>query len=642
MSVFSREYLELLAEKYPDEAAVCSEIINLRAILALPMGTEHFISDLHGEYEAVRHILNNCSGVILEKVLRLFEDEIGEERCRSLCTLIYYPHEKLSAMRESGEYTHDKLKSVLTMLRTLAETLSSKYTRSYVRKQMPQKWSFVLDELLHMQRDEYSNQVRYHDAILESIISTGAADDVIAALSDVIKRLAVDKLHIVGDIFDRGPEPARLLDALMEHPNIDLQWGNHDILWLGAACGSPACIFTVLRISLDYGNANLLERRYGITLQPLYDFTRRYYGEATKENVSIALNTLGFKLEGRIILRHPGYGMNSRLMLSRCDFDNGTVILDEGVFPLNTDKWPTIDRSDPYSLNDDELDLINEYVMLFRDSQSLRRHMDFIYRVGSTYLCCNGNLLYHGCIPMTEDGEFARVRHGGVWYSGKSLMDYSDMVVKNAWVKHDESALDMMWYLWCGNDSPFSGRVFHTFERGVVDDKSTWEEPKNPYFSFWEDEKVVGMILSEFGLDPEKGHIINGHTPVKARKGESPIKAGGKLFIIDGGFCEAFRKTTGIAGYTLVFNSHGLRIKAHKPFEGVAAVIDENADIESEAVLVESFERRRYIADCDSGVHMRRRIEALESLLAAYRSGAFQSRFDSAAETFISGGRMQK
>ena len=642
MSEFSREYLELLAEKYPDEAAVCSEIINLRAILALPMGTEHFISDLHGEYEAVRHILNNCSGVILEKVLRLFEDEIGEERCRSLCTLIYYPHEKLSAMRESGEYTHDKLKSVLTMLRTLAETLSSKYTRSYVRKQMPQKWSFVLDELLHMQRDEYSNQVRYHDAILESIISTGAADDVIAALSDVIKRLAVDKLHIVGDIFDRGPEPARLLDALMEHPNIDLQWGNHDILWLGAACGSPACIFTVLRISLEYGNANLLERRYGITLQPLYDFTRRYYGEATKENVSIALNTLGFKLEGRIILRHPGYGMNSRLMLSRCDFDNGTVILDEGVFPLNTDKWPTIDRSDPYSLNDDELDLINEYVMLFRDSQSLRRHMDFIYRVGSTYLCCNGNLLYHGCIPMTEDGEFARVRHGGVWYSGKSLMDYSDMVVKNAWVKHDESALDMMWYLWCGNDSPFSGRVFHTFERGVVDDQSTWEEPKNPYFSFWEDEKVVGMILSEFGLDPEKGHIINGHTPVKARKGESPIKAGGKLFIIDGGFCEAFRKTTGIAGYTLVFNSHGLRIKAHKPFEGVAAVIDENADIESEAVLVESFERRRYIADCDSGVHMRRRIEALESLLAAYRSGAFQSRFDSAAETFISGGRVQK
>ncbi len=621
MSEFSREYLELLGEKYPEEAAVCSEIINLSAILALPMGTEHFISDLHGEYAAVRHILNNCSGVILEKVRRLFEPEIGEERCRNLCTLIYYPHEKLAAMRESGQYDPAWLKRVLKMLRTLAETLSSKYTRGYVRKQMPEKWSFVLDELLHMQRDEYSNQVRYHDAILDSIISTGAADEVISALADIIKRLAVDKLHIVGDIFDRGPEPARLLDTLMEHPNIDIQWGNHDILWLGAASGSPACIFTVLRISLDYGNANLLERRYGITLQPLYDFTRRYYGDASPESVKIALSTIGFKLEGRIILRHPGYGMNSRLMLSRCDFENNTVILDDGVYPLNTDKWPTIDRDDPYSLNEDEMRLVDEYVTLFRDSQALRRHMDFIYRFGSTYLCCNGNLLYHGCIPMTEDGEFARVRHGGVWYAGKSLMDYADMVVKNAWAKHDESALDMMWYLWCGNDSPFSGRVFHTFERAVVDDQSTWAEPKNPYFSFWEDEKAVGMILNEFGLDPETGHIINGHTPVKARKGESPIKAGGKLFIIDGGFCEAYQKTTGIAGYTLVYNSHGLKIKAHMPFEGVAAAIDDNADIESEAIQVERFSHRRYIADCDDGVLLRRRIQALEQLLAAYRSG---------------------
>lgn len=621
MSEFSREYLELLGEKYPEEAAVCSEIINLSAILALPMGTEHFISDLHGEYAAVRHILNNCSGVILEKVRRLFEPEIGEERCRNLCTLIYYPHEKLAAMRESGQYDPAWLKRVLKMLRTLAETLSSKYTRGYVRKQMPEKWSFVLDELLHMQRDEYSNQVRYHDAILDSIISTGAADEVISALADIIKRLAVDKLHIVGDIFDRGPEPARLLDTLMEHPNIDIQWGNHDILWLGAASGSPACIFTVLRISLDYGNANLLERRYGITLQPLYDFTRRYYGDASPESVKIALSTIGFKLEGRVILRHPGYGMNSRLMLSRCDFENNTVILDDGVYPLNTDKWPTVDRDDPYSLNEDEMRLVDEYITLFRDSQALRRHMDFIYRFGSTYLCCNGNLLYHGCIPMTEDGEFARVRHGGVWYAGKSLMDYADMVVKNAWAKHDESALDMMWYLWCGNDSPFSGRVFHTFERAVVDDQSTWAEPKNPYFSFWEDEKAVGMILNEFGLDPEKGHIINGHTPVKARKGESPIKAGGKLFIIDGGFCEAYQKTTGIAGYTLVYNSHGLKIKAHMPFEGVAAAIDDNADIESEAIQVERFSHRRYIADCDDGVQLRRRIQALEQLLAAYRSG---------------------
>lgn len=621
MSEFNREYLELLSEKYPDEAAVCSEIINLSAILALPMGTEHFISDLHGEYGAVRHILNNCSGVILEKVRRLFEGEIGEEACRDLCTLIYYPREKLSAMREAGELNDDGLKQTLKMLRMLAETLSSKYTRGYVRKQMPQKWSFVLDELLHMQRDEYSNQVRYHDVILNSIISTGAADEVIGALSDIIKRLAVDRLHIVGDIFDRGAEPARLLDALMEHPNIDIQWGNHDILWLGAAAGSPACIFTVLRISLDYGNSNLLERRYGIPLQPLYSFVDKYYGDTSDKNIKLALSTLGFKLEGRVIMRHPGYGMNSRLMLNRCDFENNTVILDDGVYPLNTDKWPTIDRDDPYSLNDDELELVAEYVSLFRESQALRRHMDFIYRYGSTYLCCNGNLLYHGCIPMTEDGEFARVRHGGVWYSGKSLLDHADKVVKSAWAKHDESALDMMWYLWCGNDSPFSGRVFHTFERAVVDDRSTWAEPKNPYFSFWEDEQAAEMILSEFGLDPESGHIINGHTPVKAKTGESPIKAGGKLLIIDGGFCEAYQKTTGIAGYTLVYNSHGLKIKSHYPFEGISKVIDENADIESDAVQVERFPVRRYIADCDSGVQLRRRIEALEELLAAYRSG---------------------
>ena len=308
-------------------------------------------------------------------------------------------------------------------------------------------------------------------------------------------------------------------------------------------------------------------------------------------------------------------------MLDRVDFGSNTVVLDDGVYPMNTDRWPTIDREDPYSLNDDELALIDDYVGAFRESRSLRRHMDFVYRVGSTYLCCNGNLLYHGCIPMTADGEFARVRHGGKWYSGRELLDYADTIVKSAWARHDESALDMMWYLWCGNDSPFSGRVFHTFERAVIDDKSTWTEPKNAYFSFWEDERAVRMILTEFGLDPDRGHIINGHTPVKASKGESPVKAGGKLFIIDGGFCEAYQKTTGIAGYTLVYNSHGLKIKAHRPFEGIAKAIDENADIESEAEQVESFPRRRYIADCDDGVRLRKRIEALEALLAAFRSG---------------------
>ena len=626
MADYSREYLELLAEKYPSRAAACSEIVNLRAILSLPKGTEHFISDLHGEYGAVRHILNNCSGVILEKVRRLFEQEIGEERCRGLCSLIYYPREELNCLREQDKLSDSALRDVLERLRTLAEMLSGKYTRSYVRKQMPADWSFVLDELLHVQRDEEENQLRYHDTLLDAIVETGSAEEVIVAMSELIKRLAVERLHIVGDIFDRGSEPARLLDALMEHPNIDIQWGNHDILWLGAAAGSPACIFTVLRISVDYGNTNLLERRYGISLRPLTEFSRKVYGSASGKMLHHALNTLGFKLEGQIIKRHPGYGMDSRLMLERIDFEHNTVRLDEGVYPLNTSLWPTIDPADPYRLTAEEEALVEEYVSAFRESQALRRHIDFIYKNGSTYLCCNGNLLYHGCIPMTGDGQFARVRHGGKWYSGKSLLDYADIVVKSAWANHDESALDMMWYLWCGNDSPFSGRVFHTFERAVVDDKSTWEEPKNPYFRFWDDENAARMILREFGLDPDSGHIINGHTPVKAKKGESPVKANGKLFVIDGGFCKAYQATTGIAGYTLIYNSHGLRLKSHRPFNGVARVLSNNEDMESDSVQVESFARRRYIADTDSGAVLCRRIEALEALLAAYRSGDIQEK----------------
>ncbi len=626
MSSYTKEYLELLSEKYPCEADACMEIINLKSILALPMGTEHFISDLHGEYAAVRHILNNCSGVILEKVRRLFEDRIGEEKCRELCTLIYYPREVLAAMHEKGGVSEDELYEIIKMLRTLTKMLSSKYTRGYVRKQMPPKWANVIDELLHLQRDEYSNQQRYRETLMRSIVYTGASDGVIEALAELIKRLAVDKLHVVGDIFDRGPEPARLTDLLMEHPNLDIQWGNHDILWLGAASGSPACIFTVLRIAVTYDNMNLIGRRYGISLRPLMSFAEKYYGASDKESLKLALHMLGFKLEGRIIKRHPGYNMDSRLMLERIDFESNTVRLDDGVYPLNTDKWTAVDPENPYELNDDELALIDEYVNAFRDSQSLRRHMDFIYRKGSTYLCCNGNLLYHGCIPMTESGEFAKVRHGGKWYSGKSLMDYADIIVKSAWANHDESALDMMWYLWCGNDSPFSGRVFHTFERAVVDDQSTWAEPKNHYFDFWEDEDVARKILCEFGLDADTGHIINGHTPVKAKKGESPIKANGKLFIIDGGFCEAYQKTTGIAGYTLVFNSHGLKIKSHRSFDGIAKAISENADIESDAVQAELFDKRRFIVDTDEGKKLLSRIDALEQLLAAYRTGEIEER----------------
>ena len=627
MGDLTREYLELLSEKYPNEPAVCSELIKLRSVLSLPKGTEHFISDLHGEYAAVRHILNNCSGVILEKVRRLFGDTLGEERCHALCSVIYYPPEALNALRERGELTDERLRETLESLRTLAETLSSKYTRGYVRRRMPEEWAFVLDELLHLQRDEDANQLRYHDALVSSVIASGAAEQVIAALAALIKRLAVERLHVVGDIFDRGSEPARIVELLMERGALDIQWGNHDILWLGAAAGSPACIFTVLRITLEYGNETTLERRYGVSLRPLVDFAGAVYGSRDKRTVIHALSVLGFKLEGQVIRRHPGYGMDDRLMLDRVDFAAGTVRLDTGAYPLTRCDFPTIDHAgDRYALTEAEAALVEEYVSAFRESQPLRRHLDFIYQNGSTYLCCNGNLLYHGCIPMTPEGQFARVRHGGKWYSGRALMDYADAVVKSAWARADAGALDMMWYLWCGRNSPFSGREFHTFERAMVADRSTWAEPRNPYFDLWESEAAVKLILTEFGLDPESGHIINGHTPVKAKKGESPVKAGGRLFIIDGGFCKAYQPTTGIAGYTLIYNSHGIRLKSHRPFEGVARVIGENADMESDSVVVESFPRRRYVSDTDEGAVIGRRIEALERLLALYRSGEMQQR----------------
>ena len=626
MKEFDREYLELLAEKYPSEAAACSALIGLSAVLELPKGTEHFISDLHGEYAAVSHILNNCSGVILEKVERLFLEELGEEGCHALCSVIYYPREELALLRQRGDLSDEALRELIVRLRTLAELLSGKYTRGYVRRRMPEEWSFVLDELLHMQRDEDENQYRYHDAIISAIVEAGSGESVITALTTLIKRLAVDRLHVVGDIFDRGPDPAGILELLMKHPNLDIQWGNHDILWLGAASGCAACIATVLRVSIDYHNEATLERSYGISLRRLSRFCREVYGDNEQPSMHLALSVLSAKLEGQIIKRHPGYGMDSRLLLEQVDWEKGTVRLPGGVYPLNTKRFPTVDPADPYRLSPEEEALVAEYVFLFRESQNLRRHLDFVYKNGSTYLCCNGNLLYHGCIPMREDGSFASVRHGGRWYTGRSLLDYADSVVTAAWVRKEESALDMMWYLWCGSDSPFSGREFHTFERAFVDDKSTWAEPKNAYFTHWEDREMVERILAEFSLDPISGRIINGHTPVKAAKGENPVKAEGKLFIIDGGFCKAYQKTTGIAGYTLIYNSHGLRLKSHRPFQGVNEVLSRNADMESSSVPVESFPDRRYIADTDRGPGLARKREALQALIRAYRSGELQER----------------
>ncbi len=518
MGEFSREYLELLAEKYPNEAAVCSEIINLSAILTLPKGTEHFISDLHGEYGAVRHILNNCSGVILEKVRRLFEDTQGEAKCRALCSVIYYPIEELACLRERGELDNARLREILEQLCLLAETLSGKYTRGYVRHQMPAGWEFVLDELLHIQRDEDANQHRYHDAILDSVIATGSADSVIAALSELIKRLAVDRLHVVGDIFDRGPEPARIVDMLMQHPNLDIQWGNHDILWLGAAAGSAACVFTVLRISADYGNTMTLERRYGVSLRPLYEFCERVYGDSEKKTVHQALSVLGFKLEGHVIMRHPGYEMNDRLMLNRINYDDWTVELDSGTYPLNTDALP--DRGPEGALPAHARGGgADRRVRLRLQGEPERCAATWTsYTSGQHLPRCNGNLLYHGCIPLTPDGKFASVRHGGKWYSGQGAHGLRRRRRKERLGprRRERAGHDVVSLVRAttapsraGCSTPSSARWSTTRAPGP--------SRRNPYFNHWEDEDAARMILAEFGLDPEhRPH----HKRPHARKGQ--------------------------------------------------------------------------------------------------------------------------
>ncbi len=621
MSDLPMAYLELLSEKYPNEASVMSEIINLEAILALPKGTEHFISDLHGEFEAVRHILNSCSGVILEKVRALFEPTLGLKACHELCSLIYYPAEVLAEKKRCGEASDEYLRTTIVQLYTLADMLSRKYTRAYIRKRMPQNMGFILNELMHTKTDASEDKKFYHEALLNSIMSENYASEVIEAFTELIKRLAVDRLHVVGDIYDRGHDAAGIVDLLMEQTNVDIQWGNHDILWIGAAAGSPASIAALMRITIDYKITDTLERSYGISMRKFIDFCTEVYGDASHATAKQAITVLNFKLEGHVIKRNPEFLMDNRLVLSYIDYENYTVSFDGVSYPLLTQRFPTVDPADPYKLSDEEQELIDHYVREFRESRNLKRHMLFILRKGSAYLCYNGNLLYHGCIPLTEDGEFADFKFDGKTYSGKALMDFCDRRVREAYDRQSAHDLDFIWYLWCGRMSPFSGRTYHTFERAYIEDRSTWVEPKDAYYGFWENPKVVGMILEEFGLSATEGHIINGHTPVEVIKGQSPIKADGRLFIIDGGFCKAYQKKTGIAGYTLIQNSHGLRLKSHRPFAGVRKVIFENEDMQSDSVPIETFPQRRCVADTTDGKKVVQKLIALRALLESYKNG---------------------
>ncbi len=618
------KFLRLLSEKYCSRQQVCTEIINLQAILNLPKGTEHFMSDLHGEYEAFSHILNNSAGVIREKVDMLFEETLTPRERSSLCTLIYYPEEKLEKINEEGRNTEEWYRFVLQNLIDLAKMLSSKYTRSKVRKAMPSEYSYILDELLHAQADEDNNQFVYHQKIIDTLLKLGEGDDFIIALSSLIKRLAVDHLHIVGDIFDRGERPDAILNMLMQHHSLDIEWGNHDILWMGAACGSQACIAAVVRNCLSYNNISVLEQGYGISLRPLVLFAEKMYDEtdpnkAAKKAISIIL----FKLEGQIIRRNPDYGMQERLLLDKVSFDDATIEIDGVVHELKEKRFPTINRMDPYALDPAEREIMDELEKLFRESEQLQRHVTFLYNHGSMYRKFNGNLLFHGCVPLDEDGNLKALHFGGRIYQGKSYMDYADSIARRAYFSDDrtQKELDFMWYLWCGSNSPLSGRVVKTFERTFLSDESTWKEPKNPYYRYQDSEPVCRMLLREFGLYSENSHIINGHTPIHVMEGENPLKANGRLIVIDGGFCKAYQKTTGIAGYTLIFNSHGMRLKSHQPFSGMEAALSENLDIDSQSQQVATLDKRLMVADTDTGEMLKEQIADLEDLLTAYREG---------------------
>ncbi len=622
-----RKYLELLAEKFPTTQSVFTEVINLEAILNLPKGTEHFVSDVHGEYEAFEHILNNCSGVIRERVGQAFAMELTRDEQADLCTLIYYPELKLRRLREQDRLTSEWYAITLTRLVRLARRLSGSYTRSKVRKALPVAYAYIIDELLHISPDERETRLAYHQRIIDTIVDTGSADDFVCSLAALIKRLAVDHLHVVGDVFDRGPHADKIMERLMAYHSIDVQWGNHDIVWMGAAAGSYACLAAVIRNNIHYDSLKILESAYGVSLRELALFAEATYrADDGMSPVEKAISVILFKLEGQTIRRHPNWHMDDRLLLEHVDAERGVAVVDGRAYELRTRDFPTLEADDPYALTSEEQRVMDNLMNAVRSSDKLRRHVGFLFEHGSTYLVHNGNVLFHACVPMNEDGSFCAVNHQGQMLSGRAYYDYADRLARRAWHEHDQVSLDWMWYLWCGRFSPLSGRVVKTFERTYFADRSTWEEPRDPYFSHTEDPAMCARVLEEFGADVERGVIINGHTPVHAAAGESPVKAGGRLVVIDGGFCQAYHSTTGIAGYTLIADPEGMRIKAHRPFGSIADVLDLNADIVSDDDRFQRNSRPLFIGDTDTGADIRGQIADLRALLDAYRTGEIPER----------------
>ena len=615
------KYLKLLKQNYSSSQAVIREIVNLTAITNLPKGTEFFLSDIHGEYEAFLHIMNNCSGVIKEKVDLIFKDTLSEFDRQELCTLIYYPREKMTLLGETNRIDGNWYAMTLNHLIMVAKLLSSKYTRSKVRKALPEDYAYIIDELLHAQEDEDANQIRYHKQILQTIIELEDADEFIIALSQLIKRLAVDHLHIVGDIFDRGGSADKILDLLYDYHSLDIEWGNHDILWMGAACGNDACICSVIRNNLKYDNVEILENAYGISLRQLILFGMKTYGiEDGIKAALAAVTVILFKLEGRLIKAHPEYEMSDRLLLGQMDDTKNKVMIEGEWVTMNTNVFPTVDLADPYELTEEETEILRKLHRNFVSSQRLQKHIRFLYEKGSMYNVYNGNLIYHGCVPVDKNGAFDKLCIDGKYYHGKALLDKCEEKARAAYLDNpDKDDIDFMWFLWGGEKSPLCGRKLKTFEREYVDEESLWTEESNPYYSKYYDESFCCQILHEFGLYDDDSHIINGHTPVHAIEGETPVRAKGRLFVIDGGFCRSMNKATGIAGYTLIFNSHGLRLKAHTPFTSVEDALMNNTDIESSSEIIEKDLQRMFVKDTDIGKHLLEEISDLRKLLENYR-----------------------
>ena len=645
------KYLNRLSKDYPNIMAASAEIINLKAILALPKGTEYFLSDLHGEHEAFIHMLKSASGTIKAKIDEHYGSVLSEKDRDDLAALIYNAEAEIARRKKSEKNFDDWCATAIYRLITICKSVSTKYTRSRVRNRLPKYMDYSMDELLHA--DDDANRANYYSQIINSVVECGVAEEYIIQLTEAISRLAVDKLHIIGDIFDRGAHPDEIMDYLMDYHDVDFQWGNHDIVWMGAATGNWACITNLLRMNISYNNFDMLEVGYGINLRPLATFAEKVYGDdpceyfkphildknkydpvdetlAAKMHKAIAI--CQFKVEGQRIKAHPEYKLEKRLLLDKIDLDAGTVEVEGTVWPLRDTNFPTLDPADPYKLSPEEEEMLNSLEASFLNSEKLQRHIKFLFSHGALYTKVNGNLLYHGCIPMTEDGDFEWVELNDVKLRGKALMDYLDDQVRKAYFAPRKSGEtgrsgDIMWYLWLGGDSPLFGKEkMTTFERLFIADKSTHKEPTRPYYRLIKERAACEKILREFGLDPRTAKILNGHVPVKIKDGESPIKGGGLLYVIDGGISKAYQKQTGIAGYTFIFNSRFMALAEHKPYSPLQP--DGTQEFHSPVMkTVETMPERLLIVDTDQGAVLVEKVRDLEDLIEAFKEGLIKEEY---------------